>query len=110
MPAMIPASDSLRIADSSLAVTTGLEVVSFEFRSALVATMVELVLMAMLLCSASVQEMTGAERAKPEEDESESDCSWGKREARKVHGSCRKHCEVRTIMGELNLGPDLAQP
>ena len=49
MPAMIPASDSLRIADSSLAVTTGLEVVSLEFRSALVATMVELVLMAMLL-------------------------------------------------------------
>ena len=87
MPAMIPASDSLRIADSSLAVTTGLEVVSFEFMSA-VATMVELVLMARLLCSASVQEMTGAERAKPEEDESESDCSWRKREARRVRGSC----------------------
>ena len=85
MPAMIPASDSLRIADSSLAVTTGLEVVSLEFRSA-VATMVELVLMAMLPCSASVQEMTGAERANPEEDESESDCSWGKREARRVRG------------------------
>ena len=90
MPAMIPASDSLRIADSSLAVTTGLELVSFEFRSA-VATMVELVLMARLLCSAAasseaVQEMTGAERAKPEEDESESECSWRKREARRVRG------------------------
>ena len=72
MPAMMPASDSLRIAAdiaglaAAAAATAG---GTFKFTSEVL----------MGLCSA-VQEMTGAERAKPEEEDDESE-SGGWRES-----------------------------
>ena len=77
MPAMIPASDSLRIADRSLAVT-GFAGGTFEFTSASTGVVVRVLMGLWSAAAAVVQEMTGAETAKPEEDDEdsggESDC------------------------------------
>ena len=73
MPAMIPASDSLHIAAdiaglAAAAVAATAAGVTFKFTSEVL----------MGLCSA-VQEMTGAERAKPEEDDESESSGWRER-------------------------------
>ena len=92
MPAMMPASDSLRIAAdiAGLAAAAG---GTFKFTSEVL----------MGLCSA-VQEMAGAERAKPEEDDESESSGWRERVRVVRQGWREQHVakSVRSYRAEQN--------
>ena len=95
MPAMMPASDSLRIAAdiAGLAAVAAAAGGTFKFTSEVL----------MGLCSA-VQEMAGAERAKPEEDDESESSGWRERVRVVRQGWREQHVakSVRSYRAEQN--------